>query len=195
MRTRSKHTDGVVREKGVSLAKGPVAIIGLILLAYGVTGLIFGGQDFTQNAVDGTVTGETWLGIEGNGWTNVLAIAAGALLLFGSPLHWAAKSLGLIVGLALGAIAVIAAVDGSDALGIFAVNDATKWALGAASLATIVASLLPRVGGRERHMADEDRAVTERPVARDAVAEPATTTERTGRFRRSPLRHRDRERV
>jgi hypothetical protein len=37
------------RDKGVSLAKGPVGIIGMILLAYGVTALVFGGGSFTQD--------------------------------------------------------------------------------------------------------------------------------------------------
>jgi hypothetical protein len=32
--------------KGASLAKGPVAIVGIALLAYGITGLIFGGNGF-----------------------------------------------------------------------------------------------------------------------------------------------------
>jgi len=60
--------DRTVESPGVSLAKGPVGIIGLVLLAYGVTGLIFGGNDFSEQATAGNVDGESWLGIEGNGW-------------------------------------------------------------------------------------------------------------------------------
>ena len=33
--------------KGTSLAKCPIAIIGMAVLAYGITGLIFGGHGFT----------------------------------------------------------------------------------------------------------------------------------------------------
>ena len=133
---------------GVSLAKGPVGIIGMILLAYGVTGLIFGGNTFTSSPLDGTVNGETWLGIEGNGWSNLLAIGAGGILMFGAQLHWSAKTTALIVGLGFAAAAIIALVDGNDVLGIFAANDATKlaWAIAAAVL--IVIALLPRVGRR-----------------------------------------------
>ena len=36
------------KTKGTSLAKGPVGLIGLLLLAYGITALIFGGRCFTQ---------------------------------------------------------------------------------------------------------------------------------------------------
>ncbi len=134
---------------GVSLAKGPVNIIGLILLAYGVTGLIFGGTSFDSSPLDGTVDGETWLGIEGNGWSNLLAIGAGGILMFGAQLHWAAKTTALVVGLGFAAAAIIALIDGADVLGIFAANDATKlaWAITAAVL--IVVGLLPRVGRKK----------------------------------------------
>ena len=104
-------------KKGISLAKGPVGLIGLGLLAYGITALIFGGHSFVQHAPNGTVHGKTWLGLEVNGWSGLLFIAAGLLLLLGAPLHWGAKSMSLIVGLALGAVAVIALVKGHGALG------------------------------------------------------------------------------
>src|SRR3954464_7025045 len=106
------YDDGVPARRGVSLAKGPVAIIGLLSLALGVLGFIFASQSFTMHPVSGTVTGKTFLGIEGNGWTWVLFAAGGLLLLLGSPTHWGAKSLALIVGLAAGAASVIAMFDG-----------------------------------------------------------------------------------
>jgi hypothetical protein len=146
------------RDKGVSLAKGPVGIVGIILLAYGVLALIFGGNGFTANPVDGTVQGTKWLGFEGNGWSNLLTAVAGALLLFGSPTHWGAKSLSLIVGLVLGAASVISMVDGDDVFGIFAANGLTQLAWGIAAAVLIVLALLPRVG---RGRAD-DRDVTGR---------------------------------
>ncbi len=137
---------GDTRTKGVSLAKGPAGLIGLLLLVYGITGLILGGHSFTQNAVSGTVTGEKWLGIEGNGWTNLLFVAAGLLLLLGAPLHWGAKTLALVVGLVLGAASVIAIFDGDDVFGIFAANGLTELVWGVAAAVLIVVALLPRVG-------------------------------------------------
>ena len=158
-------------DKGVSLAKGPVGIIGLLLLAYGVTALIFGGHSFTTHPVDGTVNGKTWLGLEVNAWSSLLFIAAGALLLFGSPLHWAAKSMSLIVGLVLGAASVISLVDGEDVFGIFAANGLTKLVWGVAAAVLIVLSLLPRVGGgrkdRDEHVEPATRPVAQRPVPRE----------------------------
>ena len=41
------------RTKGMSLAKGPVGIIGAVLLAGGILGLLFGSTDFTTHAPDG----------------------------------------------------------------------------------------------------------------------------------------------
>ena len=76
------------KEKGVSLAKGPVGLIGLALLVFGVLALIFGGHEFQSDPLSGTQNGTSWLGVEGNGWTNLLFIGAGALLVFGAPLHW-----------------------------------------------------------------------------------------------------------
>jgi hypothetical protein len=161
------------REKGTSLAKGPVGIVGMILLAYGITALIFGGRSFTTQALDGTVNGKTWLGLEVNGWSDLLFIGSGALLLFGAPLHWGAKSLSLIVGLALAAAAVISLVDGDDVLGIFAANGRTTlaWAIAAAVL--IILALLPRVGGRTRDDAAVDRS---RRYQRDAAVRDGAAT-------------------
>ena len=150
------------REKGVSLAKGPVGIVGIALLAYGISALIFGGHQTRLSPVDGTVTGSTWLGLEVNLWSSLLFTGAGALLLFGSPTHWGAKSLSLIVGLVLGAASVIALFDGDDVFGIFAANGWTKLAWGAAGTALIVLSLLPRVGGGKKRRTDDDDADEDR---------------------------------
>jgi hypothetical protein len=138
---RTRHTTD-----GWSLAKGPVGLIGLALLAYGVTALIFGGHSFTQHAPTGAVYGKTWLGLDVNGWTGLLFVAAGLLLLLGAPMHWGAKTMSLLVGISLVALAVIALANGHGALGIFAANGLTElvWAAGGALL--IILSLLPRVG-------------------------------------------------
>jgi hypothetical protein len=134
--------------KGVSLAKGPVGLIGVLSLALGVLGFLFGSQSFTMHPVSGDVTGGTFLGIAGNGWTWLLFAGGGLLLLLGSPTHWGAKSLALIVGLVAGAASVIAMFDGKDVFGIIAENGWTELVLGAAAVALIVVSFLPRVGRR-----------------------------------------------
>jgi len=167
------------REKGTSLAKGPIALVGMILLAYGVTGLIFGGHGFTAHAISGTVNGKSWLGLEVNGWSNLLFIGGGALLLFGAPLHWGAKTMGLLVGLGFAAAAVIALIDGDDVLGIFAANGRTKlvWAIVGAVL--IVLALLPRVGGRKK-VEEDTRPIERTRGGRFDGDEPARNGEQAG---------------
>src|SRR3954464_9860048 len=140
--------DRVPPRRGVSLAKGPVLILGLASLALGVLGFIFASRDFTFDAPSGTVNGTTFLGIMGNGWTWVLFAAAGLLLLLGSPIHWGAKSMAFIVGVAMIVGALISLSDGSDILGIFATNDWTTLVMGAGGAALILLSMMPRVGRR-----------------------------------------------
>lgn len=143
------------RTKGVSLAKGPVGIIGAVLLAGGILGLLMGSTDFTTSAPDGDVTGGTFLGIEGNGWTWLLFAGAGIILLMSAPMHWGAKTMAMIVGLAMAAAAVIAIVDGSDVLGIFAANNMTALAFGAAAVALLIVAMLPRVGPKREEVVVE----------------------------------------
>ena len=164
MRTRHK-------KRGISLAKGPVGLIGMGLLIYGITAVIFAGHSFTQHAPSGAVHGKLWIGLEVNGWSSVLFIAAGLLLLLAAPLHWAAKGMSLIVGVALGAAALVSLAKGRGVLGIFAANHLTELVWGATGALLILLSLLPRVGGKTKQRYDQARA--ERAVKH----EPLTTVE------------------
>src|SRR3954468_15994011 len=143
-----RYDDTARPRSGVSLAKGPVGLLGLASLALGVLGFIFASRSFDFNAPSGTVNGTTFIGIEGNGWTWVVFAAAGLLLLLGSPLHWGAKSMAFIVGVVFVVGALIALSDGDDILGIVAMNNLTKLIMGAAGAALILLSMLPRVGRR-----------------------------------------------
>lgn len=143
------HYDDAARPRsGVSLAKGPVALVGLASLALGVLGFIFASRSFDFDAPSGTVTGTTFIGIEGNGWTWVVFAAAGLLLLLGSTIHWGAKSMAFIVGVAFVVGALIALSDGDDILGVVAMNGWTTLVMGAAGAGLIILSMLPRVGRR-----------------------------------------------
>jgi hypothetical protein len=161
------------RSNGVSLAKGPAGIIGIVLLAFGVTALIFGSHSFTAHAVDGTVNGKSWLGFEVNGWSSLLCAGTGLALLLAAPLHWGAKTIALVVGLIMGAASVIALVDGDDVFGIFAANGLTKLGWGVAAAVLLVVALLPRVG-REK----DDSAT--RPRRRERTAEARFTRDTAG---------------
>src|ERR1039458_5513780 len=142
-------------KKGISLAKGPVGLIGLVLLAYGITALILGAHGFVQHAPAGAVHGKTWLGLEVNGWSGLLFIAAGLLLILGAPLHWGAKGMSLLVGIALVVVCLIALANRHGAVGLFAANHLTELVWAAAGALLIVLSLLPRVGGQTRRRRDD----------------------------------------
>src|SRR3954447_13317715 len=182
MATASRYDDTAEPRRGVSLAKGPVALIGLVSLALGVLGFIFANQSFTMDAPSGTVQGTTFLGIEGNGWTWVLFAAAGLLLLLGSPIHWGAKSMAFIVGVVGVVAALISLSDGNDVLGIVATNTWTTLVMGLGGIALIVLSMMPRIGRRRGGAPMATRAerepVAERRSERETVPSGRTTVER-----------------
>jgi hypothetical protein len=153
-------------EKGPSLAKGPVALLGTALLAYGLIGLIVANSFKTGNVPSGIVQGKSWLGPEVNGWSNFFHIALGGLLLFGALQHLLARTMALIVGLIFGAASVIALFDGSDVFAIMPANGWTKLLWGALSVALLIMSLLPRI--RRRKPAPETGAAA--PAGRDREA-------------------------
>ena len=134
-------------ERGVSLARGPALILGTVLLAAGLYSLYkqhtFPPFSNFPNG-DAPVEGKIIFSIFGvNGWTGELTAVAGGLLLFGAAQHVLAKTMSLIVGVALGAAAVIALISG-NVLGLAAANGWTKlaWAISAAIL--LLNTLVPR---------------------------------------------------
>jgi hypothetical protein len=180
---------------GVSLAKGPIALIGALLLAYGATAFVMGGHSFALDFPSGTVNGKTWLGLEVNAWSSLLFIAAGVLLLISAPAHWAAKTMSLIVGLVLLAAAVIALYDKHDVLGIFAANGPTRLVWGVAGVLLIVLSLLPRVGRKQTARDHGDRERRETRGEREAAPRFGRDTSWNEEPKTSGSRAADRDRL
>src|SRR6202012_963746 len=156
-------------EKGMSLARGPALILGTILTAVGLY-LLYKARTFPpfSNFPNGNVTkdGDFIFGIFGaNGWTAMLTAVAGALLLFGAAQHLLAKTMSLIVGIALGAAAVIALISG-NVLGMAAANGWTELAWGASAVILLFNTLVPR--RRRTVVVAEDPALAgDGPVAYD----------------------------
>jgi hypothetical protein len=166
---------------GISLAKGPVALVGLASLALGVLGFIFASRSWDFNAPSGTVNGTTFIGIEGNGWTWLLFGGTGLVLLLSAPMHWSAKTMAMLGGIVMAIACALAIVDG-DVLGIFAANSWTMLAFGAAAVALLLVALLPRVGRRKETVVEEDRTTATAPNGRferdgERVDEPVGTTD------------------
>jgi len=142
------HTDDTEVRKGPSLARGPALILGTILLA---AGLYFLYKQHTFVKVSqfpsGTAkpTGKVFLGIFAvNGWTGELSAVAGGLLLFGAAQHLVAKAMSLIVGVALGVVAVWALVDHHSALGLFGAGIWTIIGFGACAVLLLFNTAIPR---------------------------------------------------
>jgi len=155
----------------MSLARGPVLFTGAVLFVFGLLGLLVNADLPRDQFADGTVVGESWLGIEVNGWTNFFALAGGGLLLFGAAQHTLARVTALLVGGAFAACCVIALIDGEDVLGLAAVNWATKLGFGVVAGVLLIAALLPR---RERDVdlvADAPVATAAEPETREVVRE------------------------
>jgi hypothetical protein len=166
-------------EKGMSLARGPALVLGTILIAAGLY-LLYKARTFPpfSNFPNGNAVkdGDFLFGLFGaNGWTGMLTAVGGGLLLFGAAQHLLAKTMSLIVGIALGVAAVIALVSG-NVLGMAAANGWTKlgWAICAAIL--LFNTLVPRrrrtvVVADDAAVAHEAPAYDRRPVAADDATE------------------------
>lgn len=164
-------------EKGASLARGPALVLGTILL---VAGLYFIYKQHTfakfSQFPDGRVPSahKVFLGIFGaNGWTGMLTAAGGGLLLFGAAQHLLAKTMSLIVGVALGAAAIIALISG-NVLGMAAANVWTEILWGACAAILLFNSAIPR---RKQTVTDEPAPTrgTER-----VESDPAPTNDGNG---------------
>ncbi len=162
-----RHT---VQQPGVSLAKGPAVVIGLLATAAGLVGLL---RDASFPAIggfpDADPTGTSHWGVEINGWTSWLTIVAGALLLFGATQHHLAKAMSAIVGIGLLVAAVLGAVTG-DVLGLAAANWVTAAIWAVAGVLLLLNVLSPR---RERTRELEFREPAPQGPAPDAQAAPA----------------------
>ncbi|MDQ6729860.1 MAG: hypothetical protein M3022_06080 [Actinomycetota bacterium] len=156
-------------EKGLSLSRGPALVLGTILLAAGLY-FLYTQHTFAKfsNFPDGSapVTGKVLFGIFGaNGWTGMLTAVGGGLLLFGAAQHLLAKTMSLIVGLALGAAAIIALASG-NVLGMAAANGWTELGWGVAAAILLFNAVVPR---RKRVVSDgavSDRGVSDRGTSR-----------------------------
>lgn len=167
--------DTVTTEKGASLSRGPALVLGTVLLAVGLYAL-YRQHTFPpfSNFPNGNapVGGKVLFGIFGaNGWTGMLTAVGGGLLLFGAAQHLLAKTMSLIVGVALGAAAIIALIS-NNVLGMAAANHLTEIGWGASAVILLFNTLIPR---RRRTVA----------------AGAAVGTRTTGASDRSRVRHRE----
>lgn len=94
-------------------------VLGVTLLAAGLVGLAVD-STFESGAVDGS----TLLGLEVNGWHNVVHAASGLLLLAGLGSNRRARTVCRLFGLTYTVVTVVGIADGEDVFGLLPVNAA-----------------------------------------------------------------------
>lgn len=168
--------DPIVITRGSSGPGLGTAVVGLVLLFYGVAALLFAGDSLETDAIGGTVEGERWLGgIEGNGWTNLSILAGGLLLILSSPVDPLARVTALLVGVAFGGAALVAVVDGDDVLGFAATNRRTALAFAVVGMILVLIGLArPRRGDAKRRRRDLDARREDTSRAAEAPRPPRT---------------------
>jgi hypothetical protein len=101
----------------------------------------------------------------------MLIAIAGGLLLFGAAQHLLARTMSLVVGVALIGAAIIALAS-NNVVGLAAANHWTELGWAVVGVILLVSALLPR---RPRTVVVEEPVASERVVAPAAAAEPVTS--------------------
>ena len=118
----------------------------------------------------GGLQGDSFLGLEVNGWHNVVHIASGLFLLAMAGKRRTAKPAALAFGVVYGLVAIIGLIDGNDVLGFIPINKADNVLHILLSLAGILAAVISRT---------EDDHVLAGPVPPAAAVQASGRTVRT----------------
>lgn len=136
-------------DRGRTPAQWFCIIVGAVLVLAGLLGFAF---DATFDTVsDGNaLNGNTLLGLEINGWHNLVHIASGLFLLAMSPKRSTAKTGAILFGVIYAVVTIIGFVDGEDIFGLFPVNAADNVLHLVLAIAGIAAALVSRADDRDR---------------------------------------------
>jgi hypothetical protein len=132
----------------VTDAQKLAGLVGLVLLAAGALGFLANG-DFGTGA---SLRGDTFIGFEVNGWSNVAHIAVGLMLLAAVPSRSATRAAWRIVALSYLIAFVAGLISGDDIFGVFPVNTADH----------VLDGVLFAIGFAGARRAKEDRGTLER---------------------------------
>jgi len=128
--------------RGPTPAQAFCGLVGVVLIAAGALGFLgdasFGGPDERG----------TFLGLDVNGWHNLVHIATGLLLLAGAPSASHARVICVIFGLTYAVVAVLGFIDGDDVLGLIPVDIADNFLHSALAVLALLAAAAPVPGRR-----------------------------------------------
>ena len=138
---------GRARDTGRTIAQWYCYVFGATLLLAGILGFIVD-QDFdtatTDDSPRGFVNGDLLLGLEVNGWHNLVHIASGLLLLALATKRRSARLGAIGFGVVYAAVAIIGLIDGEDIFGVLPVNTPDNLLHIAIAALGILAGLLSR---------------------------------------------------
>lgn len=135
-------------------------IVGAVLILAGIAGFFADATFDSGNLVDG----DTLLGLEVNGFHNVVHIASGLLLLLAAPKRATAKAVALAVGATYVVVTAWGVIDGNDVFRLIPVNTPDEFLHGALAAGGLLTGLISRGGpdtgrGRGAGAADAPRTV------------------------------------
>lgn len=139
------------------LARPPAApaqiVAGILGLALIVAGLIGFAADATFESGAG-LDGDTLLGLEVNGWHNLVHLASGLLLVIGLGSNTRARRVCHLFGLTYLVVAIVGFADGDDLFGLLPINTADNVLHAALAVVALWAAALSKdrrdVIGRDR---------------------------------------------
>jgi Domain of unknown function (DUF4383) len=180
------------RHTGRTPAQWYCLLAGLGLLLAGIFGWLADGSFDTGSSGDtdaagnanGALQGDSFLGLEVNGWHNLVHLLSGLVLLAAFSKRKPAKTVALAFGVVYGVVAVIGLVDGNDVLGLIPINPADNVLHLVLAAAGILAALISPTDEVRRRPTihtdgDDDRAARlarETPEPLDAPRRSSTVT-------------------
>ena len=130
-------------DQGRTTAQWFCLIIGPVLILAGLFGFLADSAFDTQNGSD-SLNGDALLGLEVNGWHNLVHIASGVFLLAMAAKHATARTAALAFAAIYAVVTVIGMIDGHDVLGFMPVNPADNVLHLVLALAGLLAGLRSR---------------------------------------------------
>jgi hypothetical protein len=133
-------------------------IVGATLILAGLLGFIadatfdtgLTGVDAEGGNADGSLQGDSFLGLEVNGWHNIVHLLSGLLLLSGANRPNAAKRVAMIFGITYLVVTIIGLIDGNDVLSLLPVNAADNVLHALLALGALAVALMARTDEGER---------------------------------------------
>jgi hypothetical protein len=123
--------------RGPSPAQAFCGLVGAVLILAGLLGF------FGDSSFGGPDERGSFLGLDVNGWHNLVHIATGLLLLAGLPSAGAARAICAIFGGTYAIVAILGWTDGSDVLGLIPIDSADNVLHSALAVLALLAAAAP----------------------------------------------------